>query len=83
MEIGEEGEEGSPDADVRTFWCKNFGFFEIYDMLSQCGHFSDKRGVRVNFSQFCADVFYGRPLINVKISLAFSSYSLFKTSAEK
>jgi len=28
--------------------------------LSQCGHFADKRGV--NFSRFCADVFYGRPL---------------------
>jgi len=22
--------EGSSDADVRIFWCKNFGFFEIY-----------------------------------------------------
>jgi len=21
--------EGPSDADVRTFWCKNFGFFEI------------------------------------------------------
>jgi len=24
------GQEGSSDADVRTFWCKNTGFFEIY-----------------------------------------------------
>jgi len=28
--------------------------------LSQCGHFEDKGGV--NFSRFCADVFYGRAL---------------------
>jgi len=41
--------------------------------LSQCGHFSDKGGV--NFSRFCADVFYGRPLskncneINILITL--------------
>jgi len=53
----------SLDADVRTFWCKNFGFFEIYGMsartreLNQCGHFEDKKGV--HFSRFCADVFNG------------------------
>jgi len=48
---------------------KNFGFFEIYGVtawtkgrgLSQCGYFADK-GERANFSRFCADVFYGRPL---------------------
>jgi len=39
----------STDADVRTFWRKNFGFFEIYGVssrrgLSQCGHFSEKEG---------------------------------------
>jgi len=32
--------------------------------LSQCGHFADKEG-GVDFSQFCADVFYGRPLRTV------------------
>jgi len=58
----------SSDADVRTFWCKNFGSFEIYGVsartreLSQCGHFSNKVGGGVNFSRFCADIFYGRPL---------------------
>jgi len=26
------GEGGSLDADVLPFWCKNFGFFEIYSM---------------------------------------------------
>jgi len=31
--------------------------------LSQCGHFSDKGGERVNFSRFCADVFYGLLII--------------------
>jgi len=55
--------------DVRTFWCKNFGFFEIYGVsgtvrtdkgwLSQCGYFSDKGGGD-QFSQFYTDVFYGR-----------------------
>jgi len=52
------------------FCAKNFGFFKIYCVsarirgekgLNQCGHFSDKRE-GVNFSRFCADVFYGRPL---------------------
>jgi len=52
-------------ADVRSFWRENIGFFEIYGIsartreeeeLSQCGHLRT-RGV--NFSRFCADVFYG------------------------
>jgi len=30
---------GALDADV--FGAKNFGFFEIYGVLSQCGHFVD------------------------------------------
>jgi len=40
----------SSDADVRTCWCKNFEFFEIYGCpygqgeLSQCGRFADKDG---------------------------------------
>jgi len=49
---------------------KNFGFFEMFSVsartrgrgFSQCRHFSDKEG-GVNFSQFCPDIFYGRPLI--------------------
>jgi len=58
-------QEGSVDADVRTFWCKNIGFFEIYDVSAQTrglsrGHFAD-RGI--NFSRYCADALYGRPLI--------------------
>jgi len=49
---------------------KNCGFFEIYDVseqtrgLSQCGHFWDKV---VNFSRFCADVFYGWPLTTIAL----------------
>jgi len=55
---------------IRTsalFGAKNFRFFKIYGMsariggggdLSQCG-----QGRGVNFSRFCADVFYGGPLI--------------------
>jgi len=31
--------------------------------LSQCGHLADKGGGEVNFSRYCADVFYGRLLI--------------------
>jgi len=32
--------------------------------LSQCEHFADNGG-GVNYSRFCADVFYGRPLTTV------------------
>jgi len=45
----------------RNLWCvrtdKGRGF-------SKCGHFEDK-GKGINFSRFCADVFYGRPLISI------------------
>jgi len=49
------------------FSAKKCKFFEIYDVSArtggviQCGYFLDK-GEEVNFSLFCADVFYGRPL---------------------
>jgi len=64
------GEGGSSDADVRTFWRKNLGFFEIYGVSAAIkgreGWSSmdilRTRGEGVNFSRFCADVFYGRPL---------------------
>jgi len=29
------GGRGVLDADVRTFWCKNFGFFELYGVSAQ------------------------------------------------
>jgi len=50
------------------FYCKNFDFFEIYDLSARtkekgvepvrtiCG-----QGRGVNFLRLCADVFYGRP----------------------
>jgi len=52
------------------FGAKYVGFFEIYGVsaritergLSQCGHFANKVEGRVNFSRFCADILYGRPL---------------------
>jgi len=61
------GQRGcSSDVDICIFWHQNFGFFKIYGVpaqtrrLSQCEYFADKGGV--NFSRFCADVFYGRSL---------------------
>jgi len=47
--------EGGEVADVRT---------SEGEGLSQLGHFSDK-GKGVNFSQFCADVFFERPRITL------------------
>jgi len=47
----------SSDADVRTFWCKKLGIFEIYDVSERT-----RGGRGVNFLRFCAGVFYGRPL---------------------
>jgi len=64
------GGGGSSDADVRTFWYKNLRIFRNLwcvrtdkggGRLSKCGHFANK-GEGVNFSRFCADVIYGRPL---------------------
>jgi len=47
--------------------------------LSQYGHFADK-GIGVNFSRFCVDVLYGRPLAPIisvlcKIDVAAMSYA--------
>jgi len=44
--------------------------------LSQCGNFTDKGG-GVDFSEFCVDVFYGRPLM-ITVSCFNSNYSIFK-----
>jgi len=57
---------GASDADVRTFWRKNFGFLKMYGMSARTrwGRASADilwtSGREINFSQFCADVFYGR-----------------------
>jgi len=45
------------------FGAKNFGFFEIYGVSTRT------REEGVNFSRFCADVFYGRPLkLNLNVN---------------
>jgi len=61
------------------FGAKNVGFFEIYGVSARKREKKSKisadilwtRG-GVNFSRFCADVLYGRPLISVlrKIDVA-------------
>jgi len=66
---------GSSDADVRTFWCKKPRIFRNLWCV-----FTDKeRGVEsmrtvegVNFSRFCADAFYGRPLIGWNLLFVYT-----------
>jgi len=57
----------SSDADVRSFWRKNFGFFEIYGVSARTegGRGAVRTFCRqeVNFSRFCADIFHGSPLL--------------------
>jgi len=75
-----QGVGGSSDAVIRTLWRKNSAFFEIYGVsartrgLNQCGYFGDKEGGGVNFSRFCADVFYGQHLI----AYSFGIFCLFE-----
>jgi len=45
--------------------------------LSQCGHFADRGGGRVNFSRFCAEVFFRRPLIELHILYRLRCFFLF------
>jgi len=33
--LSNEDKDGSLDADVRTFWCKDFRFFKIYGVSAQ------------------------------------------------
>jgi len=57
------GEGGSSDADVHTFWCKNL-IYGVSARTREKGVEQCEQGAKgVNFSRFCADVFYGRPLI--------------------
>jgi len=48
---------------------KSFGFFEIYGVAARTGGVKPgrTRGEGVNFSRFCADFFYGQPLIQKPI----------------
>jgi len=67
--FSDKGGGGSSDVDVRTFWCKSSDFSKFMVCpreqrgrgLNQCGHFANK-AEGVNYSRFCADVFYGLPL---------------------
>jgi len=70
----DKGGGGSSDEDFRTFWCKNYRIFRMLwcvgtdkgeGELNQCGHFAYKME-GVNFSRFCADVFYGQLLRVIK-----------------
>jgi len=55
---------------------QNLRFFKIYGVLARTREregsaTTDKRGGEVNFSRFCADVLYGRPLrITIYLFLA-------------
>jgi len=60
---------GSSDAERPQFLLQKFRIFRNLwcvrttrgeGELRQCGRFSDKEEEEVNFSRFCADVFYGR-----------------------
>jgi len=52
------------DADVRTFWRKNFGFFEIYGVFARTGRGSI-------FRDFVLAFFMVRPLFKRKIITLF------------
>jgi len=62
---------GSLYADVSIFWRKKFEFFEIYSVsvrtrgegVEPVQTFYGQGGQGVNFSRFCADILYERPLI--------------------
>jgi len=65
------------------FSAKNLGFFEIYGVsaqtrgLRQCGHFADERE---SFFRFCADVFYGWPLICILFSFKIMHFDKRKST---
>jgi len=61
---------GSSDADVRTSWHKKLRIFRIDGVSARARRVElvpadilRTKGEGVNFSRFCADVFYRRPLI--------------------
>jgi len=57
------------------FGAKTFRFFEIYDVFTQTKGrgiepvqtFCGQGGEVVNFSRFCADILYGRPLMKKSV----------------
>jgi len=61
--------EGFFKRGLSHFFVQHFRFFKIYPVLSRTwvhfsgkGDFTRRQGGGVNFSRFCADVFYGRPV---------------------
>jgi len=62
------------------FVAKNFGFFEIYGVSARTREVEPVRAFfgqeGVSFSRYCADVFYGRPLVVKTISLSKLYYYL-------
>jgi len=69
------------------FNAKNIGFFEIYGMSARAREVEPVQtffgqGGGVNFSRFCADVLYGRPLtkINLVILIIIICNLVFKNT---
>jgi len=69
---------------------KKFGFFKIFGVSARTRRvepvqtFYRREGV--NFSRFCADVLYGRPLLencSIKLSQYFMIFSFFKEYSHK
>jgi len=56
IQSGQEGKVDSSDADVRTFWRKNFEFFEIYGVSAQT-----RRGRGSVFRDFVQTFFMDGP----------------------
>jgi len=81
-------EQGGGVLQMRTsafFGAKNFGYFEIYcvsaltmgvERLSQSEHFSEKVWKKVNFSRFCADIFYAGSLRREAADIIFKALVL-------
>jgi len=65
----QEGGDSS-DADIRTFWYKpsNFSKFIVCPHGKEVMGFEpmQTRGKRGQFLRYCADVFYGRPLMHLR-----------------
>jgi len=76
--------------DVRTFWCKNFGFFKNYGAsartrgrgLSQCEHFADKEEMGQFFENLCGRLLWTVPYQSKAASKAFQAGMIEETADE-
>jgi len=63
------GQWGSSGVDIRIFGAKNIGFSKLMVWPHERGEGELNQGeilrTSVNFSRFCSDVLYGRPLIQI------------------